>query len=160
METMAPTHDEVIAVARGSRLEVREIGARVRLRESLAPELVGREDLRQVALLLRRGPVLHERGAEHRHAAAVHELRRLGACHLLVEDDQLDDRRAAAPELPWPVEPDVAGLAHSLLPRPGLLHLRPAAARGGVGPAAHIVRRVDLAPPAGLLADRFFPGAR
>src|SRR5207245_11221467 len=53
-------HDEVIAVAHAARLEIREIRTRVRLRESLAPELVGREDLRMVTLMLRRGHVFHE----------------------------------------------------------------------------------------------------
>src|SRR5207302_4797608 len=116
----------------------------------------GREDLRQVTLLLRRGPVFHERGPEHRHAATIDQLRRLGGRHLLVEDDHLDDRRAAPAELARPVEADVARLAHALLPGAELPDLVAVGARGGERAAAQVVRQVGLEPAADLLAERLF----
>ena len=45
---------EVIAVEHRARLEIGQVGARVRLGEALAPELLGGEDARQEAPLLRR----------------------------------------------------------------------------------------------------------
>src|SRR5256712_4447712 len=149
-------HDEVIALPHGARLEIRQVRARVGLGESLAPELVGRQDSRQEPRLLRRGPVLHERGAEHRHTAAVDELRRLGTRHLLVEDDHLDDRRTPPAELARPVEPDIARLAHSFLPRAELPDLLAVGPRGCERAATQVIRQVGLEPAADLLAECLF----
>jgi hypothetical protein len=110
-------HDVVIAVSHRAGLEVREVGARVGLGEALAPHLVGGEDVPQMALLLLRRAVLHQGGAEHRDAAAIHDLRRLGASHLLIKDHHLGEARASAAELGRPVHADVAGLVHRPLPR-------------------------------------------
>src|SRR5439155_13297825 len=89
-------------------------------------------------------------------AAAIDQLRRLGARHLLVEDDHLDDRRAAPAELARPVEADVARLAHALLPGAELPDLVAVGARGGERAAAQVVRQVGLEPAADLLAERLF----
>src|SRR5205807_2891484 len=91
-----------------ARLQIREVGAGVGLGEPLAPHLLGAQDLGEEALLLGGRAVLHQGRAEHAHAAAVHDLRRLGPRHFLIEDDDLDDRRAAAAELTGPVDADVA----------------------------------------------------
>src|SRR5262245_4378724 len=150
-------HDEVIAVAHRARLQIGQIGARVRLREALAPELVGCQDLGQMALSLSRRAALHEGGAEHRDAAAAHELRRLGARHRLVEADALDGRRATAPRLPRPAGAPVAGLAHLLLPGAELLDFLASGARGRERAAAQVVGQVGLEPSADVLAKRFLP---
>src|SRR5207302_8930974 len=98
-----------------------------------------------------------ERGAWHRHAAAVAEVRWLRARHLLVEDDHLADRRAAAAELARPVEPDVARRAHLLLPGAELAGLVATGARGRKRAATQIVGQVGLEPAPDFLAKRFFP---
>src|SRR4030095_1508400 len=91
-----------------------------------------------------------------RTAPRVHGWGGFGSRHLLVEDDHLDDRRAPPAELARPVEPDVAGLAHPLLPGAQPLDLVAGRARGGEGAAAQIVRQVGLEPAADFLAKRFF----
>jgi len=146
--------DEMLAVQHAARLEVGEVGARVRLRESLAPQLVGGQDLLQMPRLLGRRAVLHQRRAEHREPAAVDELGRLGARHFLEEDDLLGERGAAAAELLRPVHADVAGLPHRLLPGaqpPDLVDVRPRR-RERLPP--QVVRHVALEPRPNLLPKR------
>jgi hypothetical protein len=72
---LLPVDDVMVAVAHGARLEIREVGARVRLGKPLAPHVISREDALEKPRLLGRRPVLHERGPEHAEPAAVDELR-------------------------------------------------------------------------------------
>ena len=89
--------DEVVAVEHGARLQRRQIGAGVGLGESLTPDLVGRRgSLCRWRLLLLLGAVRDQHRPAHGQAGEVDEQRRLGARHLLLEDDLLDQRRAAA----------------------------------------------------------------
>ena len=80
--------DEVVALERESRGRAHggEVGARVRLGEALAPDLLGREDLLQVLLLLGVGAVRDDRRAGHAEPDHAEVGRRLGARHLLEED--------------------------------------------------------------------------
>src|SRR5207247_9122549 len=106
--------------------------------------------------LLGRRPVRHERRPENREAAAVHELGRLGARHLLVEDDHLDDRRAAPAELARPVHADVARRVHRLLPGAEPSDLVAVGSRGRERTPAEIVGQVGLEPVPNLFAKRLF----
>src|SRR5881296_2852035 len=148
--------DEVAVVGHRAGLEVREVRASVGLGEALAPELFCGQDLLQEAPLLGRRPVLHERRPEHRDAAAVHELGRLGARHLLVEDDHLDDRRAAPAELARPVHADVARRVHRLLPGAEPSDLVAVGSRGRERTPAEIVGQVGLEPVPDLFAKLLF----
>src|SRR5207253_694378 len=126
-------------------------------REPLAPQLVSGQDLLQMPPLLRGGAVLHQRGAQHREAAAVDELRRLRARHLLEEDDLLGQGGAAAAELLRPVHADVTCLPHRLLPGaqpPHLVDVRP---RGCERLAPQLIRHIALEPRAHVLPKRLFP---
>jgi hypothetical protein len=115
-------HHEVIALEIGARLHVREIASGVRLREALAPDLLHRKDRRQVPLLLLLGTVGHDRRPGEVHPYEIDEqLRRAGPGHLLVEDDLLHVRCAAAAVLLRPVKPRVSGFRKLLLPRLGKL---------------------------------------
>src|SRR3989454_4951255 len=137
-----------------TRLSLR---ARVGLGEALTPELVGGQDLLQMPGLLGRRAVFHQRRAEHRQPAAVHELGRLGARHLLEQDDLLGERRAAAAELPGPVHADITGLPHRLLPAAQPPHLVDVGARRREGLAAQLVRHVGLEPRPDLLPKHLLP---
>src|SRR5262249_51927958 len=127
-----------VAVEHGARLEVGEVAPRIGLGEALAPKLLGVEDLAEVPRSLRGGAVLHEGGAEHGDAPAVHGLRRLRPRHLLVEDDLFHDGDAAAAVLRGPVEADVAGLVKGALPLTQPVHLVAIGAGGGEGTAAEV----------------------
>ena len=148
--------DEPVTLPGCPRLDVRQVGPGVGLGEPLTPQVVGGQDPREEPALLGRRAVLHEGGPQHREPAAVDELGRARPRHLLVEDDLLDDRRAPAPELRRPVQPDVAGLAHPLLPRAKLLDLVRGAARRREGAPAEVTGQIGLEPlpelgPEGLL---------
>ncbi len=60
--------------------------------------------------------VRDEHGAAHRQPGEVDELWRCGARHLLLEDDLLDQRRAAAAVLAWPVHAAPSRLVELALP--------------------------------------------
>ena len=94
----------------------REVGARLRLGEALAPDLLGGEDRLQVALLLLLGAVRDHDRAAHREAEHVGRRRRLGAGISCDEDRLLDQRRAAAAVLLGPGDPGPAGLVELALP--------------------------------------------
>ena len=100
--------------------------------------------------LLRGRAVGHQRGAEHRDAAAIDGLGRLGPRHLFVEDDLLHDRDAAAAVLGGPVEADVARLVQRALPLAQPVDFVAVGARGGEGPALEVGRHVLGEPGAGL----------
>ena len=100
----------------GARAQRGEIGSRLRLGEALAPDLVGREDGRDVASLLLVGAEGEQRRAEHVQADDRDELRRSGGGELLVDDDLLGGGPSAAAVLGRPGAPDVARLVEPALP--------------------------------------------
>src|SRR5581483_7094267 len=92
------------------------VGARVGLREALAPDLLGGQDLRQVSALLLVGAVRHDRRAGHAEADDPDVRGCLRARHFLVEDRLEAVGRAGAAVLLRPGEPGVAGLVQLAAP--------------------------------------------
>src|SRR5918999_752566 len=134
-------HEPLAACARSGvrldrlRLQRGEIGARLRLGEALAPDLLAREDRLEPALLLLVRAVRDHHRAAHHHAEDVDRWRRLGARHLLAEEGLLDERGAAAAVLLRPGEARVAGVVEPALPGAAVLELGVVAGRvltGGV----------------------------
>src|SRR5581483_607504 len=108
----------VVAVADGAGSQRREVGARVRLREPLAPDLLALEDGGQVTAALLLGGLGDQRRARVQKADEVdaHVGRpRLG--DLLVENQLLAERRAAPAELRRPVDACVPRVVEHSLPR-------------------------------------------
>ena len=97
--------DELVADELGARLERRQVGAGARLGVALAPDLVGGEDLRQIAPALLLGAVRDQRRADHLHAHHADQPRRARPHHLLVDDRLAHDVGALAAVLasasPW-----------------------------------------------------------
>src|SRR5207244_5549024 len=124
--------DPLVAVEHRARLHVRQVGAGVRLRVALAPELVGGLDLRQEPALLLLGAVREQRRREQALAEEAHAGGRVGLGVLLAEDDLLGEARVPTAVLLGPVEPDPAVASEQLLPLdaqlPRGLVRRPAAA--------------------------------
>ncbi len=147
-----------VAVEDGARLEIGEVAARVGLREALAPELVGVQDLAEMPGLLRRRAVAHQGGTEHGDAAAIHGLGRLRAGHLFVEDDLLHDRGAAPAVLRRPVDADVARLVEDTLPFAQPVDLPAVGPRRGEGPAFEVGGDVLGEPGSGLRAKALLLG--
>jgi hypothetical protein len=102
----------------GSRPQRREVGSRLGLREPLAPNLLRREDRRDVAALLLVCAEGEERRAEDVEADDRDELGRARGREFLVDDDLLGRRAAAAAELGRPSAPDVPRLVELCLPAP------------------------------------------
>src|SRR5690606_1800405 len=109
------------AVQRRARLHVREVGARVRLRIALAPDLVAARDRRQEAPLLRVAAEGDHGRCEQALTDVAEAARPARARVLLVPDHLLDQRRAAPARLARPAEPDPAVGAEPALPRAPLL---------------------------------------
>ena len=80
----------VVAVALGARPQRREVGARARLGEALAPHLLAAQDLREVLRLLLVGAFLDQRRARVQRADEVDaHVRSALACRFFVEDQLL-----------------------------------------------------------------------
>src|SRR5205814_9690530 len=131
----------------GARLKPGQVAARVRLAEALAPDLLGREERGQVALLLRVGAMRHHDGAAHAEPDDVDRLGRLREDHLVVEDQLLHEAGASAAVLLGPGDADIAGLVELLLPGPPALDEGLLALGYGGGAA----RLVGLQPGADLV---------
>src|SRR5207244_10984996 len=99
-----------------ARARSRENIARYVLREALAPDLLGVEDLREMRLLLLLAPVRHDRRPGHPEADHPDMTGGLGAGHLLVEDRLEAVRRSGAAVLRRPGEPGIAGVVEHAAP--------------------------------------------
>src|SRR5439155_15699131 len=110
---LLPGDDERVALDNGARLEAREVGARVRFREALAPDRLATQDARQMRRLL-----LLAAARDERRAGVVEpdeerrDVRRTGARVLLAPDELLHERRAAAAVLARPRDAGPARLVH------------------------------------------------
>src|SRR5262249_33356875 len=132
--------DEVVALVLGTSAQARQVRAGVRLRVELAPHLLGREDLLEVALLLLRRAVHDDRRPDEADAEAMDGRRRVRARHLVCGDRLLHRRRSAAAVLLGPAHADVAGLVHRAMPRAPLLERRELGARDVRGkPCASLI---------------------
>ena len=133
-----------------ARLQRRQVGSRLGLREALAPDLVAGEDRVEVALLLLLVAVGDDDGAAHHQAQHVRRERHALAAELLVEDRLLDQRRALAAVLLGPRDAGPAGLVHRLLPGAAELELGLVVALGRLAgmvrlePGAHLVAECRL----------------
>ena len=104
------------AALRRARREAREVAARARLAEQLAPDVVGAEDPRHPPRALLLGSVRHQRRPDEREAGPAEERRRAGARELLVVDGDLRQRRAAPAVLDRPVDADPVSRVQRPLP--------------------------------------------
>src|SRR5207249_10301736 len=111
-----PVDRPVSAVLGGARLEGREVGARIRLRVALAPDLLAREDLGRIALLLLLVAPRDDRGTAHAHPEHVEDRGRLRQRHLLLEDQLFHECETTAAVFLGPRETDVAGVEQGALP--------------------------------------------
>ena len=87
------------------------------LGEALAPDVVAAQHAGEQRALLLVGAVLDDRGRDVRQAERVQRARRLGAVHLLGEDDLLHDPGAAAAPLLGPGDRGVARVGERAVPR-------------------------------------------
>ena len=87
---LLPVHHPLVAVALGPGREPGEVGARTRLREQLAPDLLGCEERPQVPQPLLVSAVVHDRGRDHAEADRVErEVRRRAGGIELLDDESL-----------------------------------------------------------------------
>src|SRR5262249_28672186 len=143
--------DEVVAVDLGARLERRQIGAGVGLREALAPHHVAAQDARQMVRLLLVAAARDERRARVLQAdEAGVDVRSAGPRILLVPDQLLHRGGAAPAELPRPRDAGPARVVHA--PLPGHVPLAAGAQVGALRPAG--ARDVGREPVARLGAER------
>src|SRR5439155_7424147 len=118
--------------------------------ETLTPDLLGRQDLRQVARLLIRPAVRDDRRTGHGQPDHTEVLRRFGARELLEVDGLVAPGPTRTAVLLRPGEPGVSGLCKALAPVAS-------EREGGAGPAAEAAqprRRVRLEPGAQRGAER------
>ena len=109
-------NQEIVPVQHRLRLQRRQVGSGIGLRKSLAPDLVGIENLGNVALLLGLGAVLHEGRANDADPQAVGRLRRPGAGHFLPVNGLLNQRSALTAVFPGPVYSHPAAIVQPALP--------------------------------------------
>src|SRR5262249_45228056 len=135
-------------------------GSRVGLGVPLAPDLLGGEDLRQEAALLRLGPPLHQRRADEQDAEEVRPRRQSAAGELLGEHDLLHERRAATAILAVPVEAAPAARVEltvpAELPFEALVRGHPELEAVGIEVRGYV--RVE--PRAELVPEGLFRGAQ
>ena len=150
---LLPVDDVDVAAALGARARGGEIRARVRLREALAPDLVGREDRLEVARLLLLRAVRDDRRPGHVEADHADMGRSLHRGELLVEDRLEAVGRTRAAVLLRPGQPCVAGLVQLAAPLADEGILEPL---GAAAAAALVRREVRVDPGAQLRPKRPF----
>jgi hypothetical protein len=108
--------EEVVALVHRARLEPGQVRSRARLGEALAPDVLGGENARHEARLLRRRPHFDQGGSDHADARIARQHRRPHAEALLVVDELLHQGRPAPAVFLGPGDPDPARLVHDALP--------------------------------------------
>ena len=116
VQTFWPVTTQLVAVLDRARLQRREVGAGVGLGEALAPDLLGRQDRGEEALLLLVGAPHHQRRAAEQQAEHVGGERDARAADLLEVDRRLGQRRAAAAVLGGPAGRGPARVVQRPLP--------------------------------------------
>ena len=141
---LLPGDHEIVAVLHGSGLQRRQVGARARFAETLAPVGLAPGYLAQVPALLLLGAVHHERGPQHADAERVLAGGSVVG-HLLVEDELGDGRGVLATVLLGPTEGKPTAVGK--LATHGAFELRV------------LLRRLDkaVAPPWGQLGSQEIP---
>ncbi len=134
----------------------REVRARVRLGESLTPDVVAPEHSGEQRGLLLLGSVLDDRGRDVREPERVERSRRVGAVHLFGVHDLFHHSRAAAAPLVGPGDGGEARVGHRAVPaaqpfEPFAGELHRAAAETVAG---ELGREVRVEPGPELLAER------
>src|SRR5207249_6722938 len=110
--------DQDVALDGGARLEAREVGARVRLREALAPDHLAAQDAREMRRLLRLRAARDEgRASMVEPDEERRDVGRARARVLLAPDQLLHQRRAAAAVRARPRDAGPAVVVHA--PPPG-----------------------------------------
>src|SRR5439155_22919790 len=145
---LLPADEQDVALDDGTRLEASQVGARVRLREALAPDHLAAQDGREVRRLLLLRPARDEgRAGVVEPDEERRDVGRAGARILLAPDELLHERRAAAAVRARPRDTGPAAVVHA--PLPGLVAR---GARGELGRARR-ARQVGLEPRARLGAE-------
>src|SRR5439155_24566389 len=109
--------DEMIARILSTRLERGQVRPRIGFRIELAPDFLGRQDLLEVALLLRFRAVHDDRGPDEADAETVDRRWRARARHLVLHERPLHRCPPAAAALLRPQHPDVTGVVQRAMPR-------------------------------------------
>src|SRR5713226_2174414 len=149
--------NEVIALEIGMCLQAREIGTRARLGIALAPDIVAREDARQIMLFLLLARPLHKGRAEQADTGITGKDWCARPEIFLVEDDLLDQACRAPAVFLWPREPDPSGARELPLPCAPLLEYLSI----GRDPLVHrvidtqLLRQVLFEPGTNVLAKGF-----
>src|SRR5262245_15363573 len=143
---------EVIAVEHRLGAERRQVRARARLRESEAPEVVGRQDAWQETPLLLVGAVGDDRRPGDADPEVADHLGRACPRHLLDVGELLRDGRVTATELARPVDAHPAGLRQRPLPGAQAANALVLRHPGGVL-GAKVVGNVCLQPRPQLLPE-------
>jgi hypothetical protein len=146
-------HDVLVAAPLRARAEPGEIGARTRLGETLAPELVAVDHFPEEALALRRRAVLQHRRADQVDVRLRGRPRRTELVEREVEEPPLHHRGPAATRFLRPRDRGPAAVGEHALPLARdldphrILDARPAVA------TAPVCRQVGVEPGAGLVAE-------
>ena len=152
---LLPVDDEVAVLLARARAYTREVGARARLGEALAPDLLRGEDRLEIARLLLLGPVRDDRRPGHAEADHADVRRRLCACHLLEEDRVVRVRRSAPAVLLRPGEPRVARIVQRAAPCAHRVAFEPSRS---AAVALELLGKVLVDPGAELAPERSFLG--
>ena len=110
-------HDVLVAVEHRPRPERREVASGVRLRESLAPDLIASQDRRQEALLLLGSPLHRDRRSCVEEADEIHpDVGGVRPLELFYVDELFDRRRSPAADTLRPVDTGVTRFEQLALP--------------------------------------------
>src|SRR5262245_56949902 len=108
----------MFAVETPVALQPSQVGTSVRLRETLAPDLIGAENAREETRFLRRGAERDDGGTDHAEADDVGHRRCAHPRQLLPENHQLHEAGTAPAVLAGPGNAGPAAVVQRLLPRP------------------------------------------
>ena len=153
---LLPVDHPVVAILDGPRLQGGQVGPGIGLRVTLAPDLLGGEDLRRIAPLLFLRAAGNDRRSGHPDPEDVQDRRRLREGHLLLEDHLLDERQALTSRLLRPGEADEPAIVEPALPvAEELVRLRTRDLGAAPGSAHPVARDVLVEPGPDALAEGF-----